>query len=387
MSCICGSCVVMQAMPSAEPRAVAELNLAAAPLPVEVFDAAAPRLGEDGHSSEDDAAAAVAPSHLGPDLEHVARMLSDAAVAPGSPSPQHGRPRLKRGRREPAGSRSAGELQELAGDEAPTQHTGGDARGDLRLARAPLRRRRRQRRRADSTDGRIQAVDSAVEPRGRAWNRPGEHSSATARACLTLGVAGPCSAALQWFSMCSPWDPLSSQLRVCAATATEGPVQVATRPCLRTRCKAAGSLAEHLLGHTAALSQQAWRCEACECWVPRAAGGETAWRAHVQGIRHRRQALSLLHTGARGNLLLSAFERLPGACLVALHSTSSTVARLRTVRVWQLGCPVVLRTDGGDERFSTLAYSRQHSLSCVFVHGKGSAKAVHVGQQSALALA
>ena len=74
-------------------------------------------------------------------------------------------------------------------------------------------------------------------------------------------------------------------------------------------------LAEHLHGHTVALSLQAWRCEACECWVPRAAGGEAAWRAHVQGIRHRRQALSLLHTGARGNLLLSAFERLPGACL------------------------------------------------------------------------
>ena len=47
--------------------------------------------------------------------------------------------------------------------------------------------------------------------------------------------------------------------------------------------------------------------------MPRAAGGESAWHAHVQGIRHRRQALSLLHTGARGNLLLSAFERVPGA--------------------------------------------------------------------------
>ena len=63
------------------------------------------------------------------------------------------------------------------------------------------------------------------------------------------------------------------------------------------------------------IAVQAWRCEACECWVPRAAGGETAWRAHVQGIRHRRQALSLLHTGARGTLLLSAFESLPGARL------------------------------------------------------------------------
>ncbi|KAK9826203.1 hypothetical protein WJX81_007451 [Elliptochloris bilobata] len=102
-----------------------------------------------------------------------------------------------------------------------------------RPARTALRRRR-QRQRSNSTDGRINAVDAALGPGDRAWNRPGEHSSSTA-----------------------------------------------------------------------------WRCEACECWVPRKAGGESAWRAHVQGIRHRRQALSLLHTGVRGNLLLSAFERIP----------------------------------------------------------------------------
>ena len=320
----------MQAMPSAELRAVAELNLAAAPVPLEVLDADAPGAGAGGRSS-DDTAAALAPSHLGPDLEHVARMLSDA-TAPGSPSSQRGRPRLKRGRREPAGSRSASELQELANNEVPKQHTRGDmrgdARGELRLARASLRGRRRQRRRADSTDGRIQAVEAAAEPHGRAWNRPGEHSSATARARLTWG----CSAALQWVQ---PASVPRRSLQYCWLERRNPPACEHCSSAWLSALEAAGCWPKqrHLQGYTTVLPcMQAWRCEACECWVPRAAGGETAWRAHVQGIRHRRQALSLLHTGARGNLLLSAFERLPGACVGprTMSATSRVAACVRT---------------------------------------------------------
>ena len=46
------------------------------------------------------------------------------------------------------------------------------------------------------------------------------------------------------------------------------------------------------------------------------------WEMHCQGIRHRRQVLSLRHTGARGTVLVSEFESLPGEAMArhtALH--------------------------------------------------------------------
>lgn len=50
-------------------------------------------------------------------------------------------------------------------------------------------------------------------------------------------------------------------------------------------------------------------CEACDVWVPRRAGD---WEVHVEGIRHRRQLLSLRVHGERNRLVLSAFEAPPG---------------------------------------------------------------------------
>ena len=35
---------------------------------------------------------------------------------------------------------------------------------------------------------------------------------------------------------------------------------------------------------------------------------DAAWQVHVEGIRHRRNALSIRETGARGALVVSMFE-------------------------------------------------------------------------------
>ena len=51
-------------------------------------------------------------------------------------------------------------------------------------------------------------------------------------------------------------------------------------------------------------------CEACECSV---AAREHDWFVHVSGIKHKRQLLSLLHTGQRGNCIVSLFEAKPGS--------------------------------------------------------------------------
>ncbi|KAK9830039.1 hypothetical protein WJX72_009332 [[Myrmecia] bisecta] len=52
-------------------------------------------------------------------------------------------------------------------------------------------------------------------------------------------------------------------------------------------------------------------CEVCDCYVP-ADPRNAAWEDHCRGIRHRRHALSLKHTGERGNLMVSTFEAVPG---------------------------------------------------------------------------
>lgn len=49
-----------------------------------------------------------------------------------------------------------------------------------------------------------------------------------------------------------------------------------------------------------------FHCKACDVWIPR---GEKVWQTHILGIRHRRQALSIRHTGSRNRIILSAFER------------------------------------------------------------------------------
>jgi hypothetical protein len=72
-------------------------------------------------------------------------------------------------------------------------------------------------------------------------------------------------------------------------------------------------------------------CEACDVWVPRRAGD---WEVHVEGIRHRRQLLSLRVHGERNRLVLSAFEAPPGwdrpagSCcnLACRHQTNAQLA-------------------------------------------------------------
>ena len=51
-------------------------------------------------------------------------------------------------------------------------------------------------------------------------------------------------------------------------------------------------------------------CEACSCSVS-ARGND--WDTHVSGIKHKRQLVSLLHTGQPGNTIVSLFEAQPGA--------------------------------------------------------------------------
>lgn len=48
-----------------------------------------------------------------------------------------------------------------------------------------------------------------------------------------------------------------------------------------------------------------WHCSTCNVWLP--AKGN-AWTTHIQGIRHRRERLSLELHGKHGCLVISTFE-------------------------------------------------------------------------------
>lgn len=50
-------------------------------------------------------------------------------------------------------------------------------------------------------------------------------------------------------------------------------------------------------------------CEACNCSV---AARERDWDIHTSGIKHKRQLVSLLHTGQFGSDVVSLFESEPG---------------------------------------------------------------------------
>ena len=60
-----------------------------------------------------------------------------------------------------------------------------------------------------------------------------------------------------------------------------------------------------------------WFCEACSCTT---AAREKDWDVHIKGIKHKRQLVSMMHTGQLGNTVLSLFEAEPGTVQQALWS-------------------------------------------------------------------
>ena len=56
-------------------------------------------------------------------------------------------------------------------------------------------------------------------------------------------------------------------------------------------------------------SDREYHCEACDCSVP---ARERDWEVHTSGIKHKRQLVSLLHTGKLGSRVVSLFEAEPG---------------------------------------------------------------------------
>ena len=52
-----------------------------------------------------------------------------------------------------------------------------------------------------------------------------------------------------------------------------------------------------------------YHCEACDCPV---GAHERDWAVHISGVKHKRQLVSLLHTGQLGNNIVSLFEAEPG---------------------------------------------------------------------------
>ena len=52
-----------------------------------------------------------------------------------------------------------------------------------------------------------------------------------------------------------------------------------------------------------------YHCEACDCPV---GAHERDWAIHTSGNKHKRQLVSLLHTGQLGNSVVSMFEAEPG---------------------------------------------------------------------------
>ncbi len=252
----------MQATTSAELNGI---NLAAAPAMVQLADAAPPAVSEgsgeadaySSDSSEEEDGIVPRISALPADLHHVARLLSDSS-APGSSAPDGGQAQAAARGRGRKRARGAAQQQRQHAQRAAPAAVGGSAAG-------------------------LAAAGTSEQP----WNSPGEDSSANVRLRRSP----------LWYTR---------KLSVCLHGGRRAALTV-----LHTATLSAGALGGLDRNW---LLLQAWRCEACECWVPRAAGDQSAWRAHVQGIRHRRQALSLLHTGARGTLLVSTFEPAPGAC-------------------------------------------------------------------------
>ncbi len=254
----------MQATTSAELNGI---NLAAAPAMVQLADAAPPAVIEgsgeaeaySSDSSEEEDGIVPRISALPADLRHVARLLSDPS-APGSSAPDGGQAQ--------AAARGRGRKRARGAAQQQRQHT--------------------QRCAAPAAVGGSAAGLTAAGTSEQPWNSPGKDSSANVRLHRSP----------LWYTR---------KLSVCLHHGRRAALAV-----LHEATLSAGGLGG--LDRSWPVMLQAWRCEACECWVPRAAGDQSAWRAHVQGIRHRRQALSLLHTGARGTLLVSTFEPAPGAC-------------------------------------------------------------------------
>jgi hypothetical protein len=60
---------------------------------------------------------------------------------------------------------------------------------------------------------------------------------------------------------------------------------------------------------TSRSNSKLYHCEACDCPV---APHERDWAVHISGIKHKRQLVSLLHTGQLGNNVVSLFEAEPG---------------------------------------------------------------------------
>ena len=52
-----------------------------------------------------------------------------------------------------------------------------------------------------------------------------------------------------------------------------------------------------------------WLCEASNC---NTAARERDWDVHIHGIKHKRQLVSMMHTGQLGNTVVSLFEADPG---------------------------------------------------------------------------
>ena len=60
---------------------------------------------------------------------------------------------------------------------------------------------------------------------------------------------------------------------------------------------------------TSRSNSKLYHCEACDCPV---GPHERDWAVHISGVKHKRQLVSLLHTGQLGNSVVSLFEAEPG---------------------------------------------------------------------------